>query len=132
VVAIAVRFASTELVSCQAGTAECEQLTDGAAMMLFVVIGLLFVAAVGYRVLLDGRWGRTVGRRALGIAVLDATEPRPIGVGRALVRELAKILSAVPLGLGFLWMVWDPGAQTWHDKLARSRVVLTASGADRS
>jgi uncharacterized RDD family membrane protein YckC len=25
--------------------------------------------------------------------------------------------------LGFLWMLWDPNKQTWHDKVAQTYVV---------
>jgi uncharacterized RDD family membrane protein YckC len=31
--------------------------------------------------------------------------------------------SAIPLYLGFLWMLWDNKKQTWHDKAAGTVVV---------
>ena len=31
------------------------------------------------------------------------------------------IVSAVVLLLGYLWMLWDPEKQTWHDKVGRAR-----------
>jgi uncharacterized RDD family membrane protein YckC len=46
---------------------------------------------------------------------------------RGLVRELGRILSAIPFYLGYLWMLWDPEKQTWHDKLVRSVVVPVAA-----
>ena len=43
--------------------------------------------------------------------------------GPAAVRWIARFLSAIPLGLGYFWMLWDTEKQTWHDKLAGSVVV---------
>ena len=34
-----------------------------------------------------------------------------------------RILSTIPLLLGYFWMLWDSEKQTWHDKLAGSVVV---------
>jgi uncharacterized RDD family membrane protein YckC len=43
--------------------------------------------------------------------------------GTAIVRALASLLSLLPLGLGFLWILFDPQRQTWHDKISGSVVV---------
>jgi uncharacterized RDD family membrane protein YckC len=50
---------------------------------------------------------------------------QPIGYPRAFLRWLVSILSAIVAFLGYLWMIWDPQKQTWHDKAAGSVVVLT-------
>jgi uncharacterized RDD family membrane protein YckC len=41
----------------------------------------------------------------------------------SLVRGLTGIFSLVVAGLGFLWMLWDPERQTWHDRVAGTYVV---------
>lgn len=51
----------------------------------------------------------------------------PPGVGRAIGRGFARYLSAIPCGLGYLWMLWDPQKQTWHDKITDT-VVIRAPG----
>jgi uncharacterized RDD family membrane protein YckC len=38
-------------------------------------------------------------------------------------RYFAYYLSTILLGLGFLWIIWDPKKQGWHDKLAGTVVV---------
>lgn len=40
----------------------------------------------------------------------------------ALIRALGLLLSIVPLGLGFLWIIWDEQKQGWHDKIAGTMV----------
>ena len=44
---------------------------------------------------------------------------RTLGIGR----YFARWLSAIPLLLGYFWMLWDPKKQTWHDKLVSTIVV---------
>ncbi len=67
--------------------------------------------------------GQTVGMRALRIRVVSFETGGPIGYGRGLVRTLGKCLSAIVLGLGYLWMLWDNERQCWHDKFAVDVVV---------
>ena len=91
---------------------------------LYWFITLLGVAAgVLYYGLMEGRTGQTVGKRALSVKVVDSRTGTPIGVGRAIGRHFAKILSAIPCLLGFFWMLWDPYKQTWHDKMVGSYVL---------
>ena len=86
------------------------------------VVGL--VASYAYYTLMEGsKAGQTLGKKALGIRVVDANTGRSIGYGRALIRNLARILSGIPFSLGYLWMLWDGEKQTWHDKLASDHVV---------
>ena len=88
---------------------------------------LSFFVGVFYFVLLEGgRSGATLGKQALGIRVADLQDGGPIGYGRAIVRYVGRILSTIPLLLGYLWMIWDREKQTWHDKLARAVVVPAA------
>jgi len=67
--------------------------------------------------------GGTPGKLLLGIRVVDAQTREPLGAGRALGRGLACILSLLSLGLGYLWLVFDPRHQALHDKLAGTLVV---------
>jgi uncharacterized RDD family membrane protein YckC len=67
--------------------------------------------------------GQTVGKRGMGIRVYDLRGRGPIGLGRGIGRYFARILSALPLFLGYFWMIWDGEKQTWHDKLVGTVVV---------
>ena len=85
--------------------------------------GVLLLVNLAYFVVMEGGSGATLGKRALGIRVVDSTSGGPIGYGSALVRWFARYLSALPFMLGYLWMLWDDNKQTWHDKLAHAVVV---------
>lgn len=71
--------------------------------------------------------GQTIGKKALGIRVIDYRTGGPIGFGRAVLRFFARYLSALPCFLGYFWMLWDKERQTWHDKLISDVVVPTAA-----
>jgi uncharacterized RDD family membrane protein YckC len=34
------------------------------------------------------------------------------------------LLSWLPLGLGYFWILFDREGRAWHDRLSRTRVVL--------
>ncbi len=102
--------------------------------ILLVVVGrpagtvLGIIVGIAYWVYFEGSpAGQTLGKKALGIRVIDFSTGGPIGYGRAFVRYIGRILSTIPLLLGFLWMLWDKEKQTWEDKLATAVVVPVAS-----
>lgn len=39
------------------------------------------------------------------------------------------LVSALPLGLGFLWVLFDPERRAWHDRLSGTRVVVLPKGS---
>ena len=71
--------------------------------------------------------GRRARRSASGCATSASSTPTPSspasGCGRGVGRFFARILSTIVCYLGYLWMLWDPQKQTWHDKMARTKVV---------
>jgi uncharacterized RDD family membrane protein YckC len=92
-------------------------------------VGELVTLAVGigYAGYLEGISGQTVGKRVLGIRVVDLATGGPIGFSRAVLRYFARILSTIVLLLGYFWMLWDSEKQTWHDKIAGSVVVPSSA-----
>ena len=93
-------------------------LDDATAQGVGALIGL------AYFVYFEGSdAGQTLGKKVLGIRVVDLASGGPIGYGRAIVRYFGRIVSAIPLALGYFWMLWDDQKQTWHDKFATSMVV---------
>ena len=87
--------------------------------------GIGLVVAAAYFTFFHGRTGQTPGNAVLGIRVVDCRDRpgQPLGYGRAFVRWVVSIPSGLVLLLGYLWMLWDPRKQTWHDKAAGSLPV---------
>jgi uncharacterized RDD family membrane protein YckC len=90
-----------------------------------------FVISLAYFTYFHGSTGQTPGDAALSIRVVDIRDNpgRPIGYPRALVRALVSIISALVFLLGYLWMLWDPRKQTWHDKAAGCVPVHLGAGS---
>lgn len=70
------------------------------------------------------RFFGTPGKLLLGCQVVDVRTGNPVGLSQALLRYFAYLVSLVPLGLGFLWIIWDKRKQGFHDKIAKTVVVL--------
>lgn len=61
--------------------------------------------------------GQSWGMRTAGIRLI-AADGRPLGVGTVFGRYLVGgLISGSLCYLGYLWMLWDPQKQTWHDKI---------------
>ncbi|MDP8943629.1 MAG: RDD family protein [Actinomycetota bacterium] len=85
---------------------------------------LATLLSIAYYVYFEGGpTGQTLGKQALGIRVVDLPAGGEIGYGRAFIRWLGRILSSIPILLGYFWMLWDREKQTWHDKLSTAVVV---------
>jgi uncharacterized RDD family membrane protein YckC len=93
-------------------------LGTGAGSGLYILISIAY-----FTVMIGNARGQTVGQMAMGIRVIDFNTGGPIGYGRAFIRWLMAIVSAIPIFLGYFWMLWDKEKQCWHDKVANDVVV---------
>jgi uncharacterized RDD family membrane protein YckC len=66
--------------------------------------------------------GQTIGHKVMGLRVVR-TDGSSLDVVGAIIRYIGAIVSAIPLGLGYLWVIWDPKKQGWHDKIAGTYVI---------
>jgi len=72
--------------------------------------------------------GSTVGSIIFGHKVVRI-DGRPVDWMTAIVRALACFISLIAVGLGFIWIAFDPEKQGWHDKIAGTVVVKLPKGA---
>lgn len=116
--------------------------TGGVALsLIFVLIGILQLAlalsnaATGalalmallawwplYYIACWARGGRTLGYRVAGLQLVRTDGTRP-DLSTSIVRFIGACCSVAPFSLGYMWMLWDPDHQTWHDKMAGTMVV---------
>ncbi len=103
----------------------------GAVVIDIVMLALLMaildtrwvlLTALAYHVVLWGWKTTTVGGIVFRVRLVR-TDGAPLQFSDAFVRGLSCIISVVVAGLGFLWILWDPKSQAWHDKLAGTYVV---------
>lgn len=66
----------------------------------------------------------TPGKMLVSARIVDATTFEAPGPQQWIIRYLGYFVSLLPLGLGFLWIAFDPRKQGWHDKLAGTVVIF--------
>ncbi len=67
----------------------------------------------------------TLGKTCLGIKIVDAKTLGKPSTRQLVIRLLSCILSALPLFMGIIWIIFDPKKQSWHDKIAQTLVIKT-------
>ncbi|MGH8703108.1 MAG: RDD family protein, partial [Burkholderiales bacterium] len=87
------------------------------ANLAFIVIAILY-----WPLMESSERQATVGKQLLGIQVTDANGARLTFV-RSLLRNIAKILSSLPFGLGFLLAAFTARKQALHDLITKCLVV---------
>ena len=65
----------------------------------------------------------TPGKMLLSLRIVDAATGGAPSVGQCVGRYFGYFVSALPLGLGLLWVAFDKRKQGWHDKLAGTVVI---------
>lgn len=75
----------------------------------------------------------TPGKRLLDCVVVDANTLQAVSMTQAVIRYFAYLVSILPLGLGFLWIIRDKRRQGFHDLIARTVVLYApAEEAEKS
>ncbi|WP_155054660.1 RDD family protein [Streptomyces blattellae] len=102
-------------------------LLDGTtSTYLGIVLAVLLLFGVAYEVLPTHRWGRTLGKKLLGLEVRDIEGHEPPSFGAAVRRWLVySVPGLLVVGVvGVVWCLFDrPWHQCWHDKAARTFVA---------
>lgn len=102
-----------------------EMTVTGALLTLaaFVVFGY-------NRWYLAGRTGQGWGHRVFGVHLVGDRTGKPIGMGRAALRDLAHLADAATLYLGYLLPLVTGKRQTIGDMLSRTVVVTEATAPE--
>ena len=97
--------------------------------VIVMVVGYLLSIAISLwnRVFTMGRTGQSVGKKAMGITLIDERTGRPMGAGMCFVRELAHFLDGA-IYIGYLWPLWDRKRQTFADMIVGTVVVEIPKG----
>jgi uncharacterized RDD family membrane protein YckC len=99
-----------------------------AASPFTFTFGTVSVGLVGALVIFSyilGFWiltGQTLGMMIMGLRVVDKNGGR-VGFWRAILRLIGMFVAAIPLYLGFAWIIADNRRQGWQDKIGGTFVV---------
>jgi uncharacterized RDD family membrane protein YckC len=67
--------------------------------------------------------GATPGKMAIRARIVDAATGEPMSRRQAVLRYVGYFVSALSMGIGYLWVAFDRRKQGWHDKIAGTVVV---------
>lgn len=70
--------------------------------------------------------GQTLGMRAWGVRLVGRNAAGVMW-RECLVRYLAALVSLVPFGLGFFWMIIDSEKRSWHDRISGTRLIVQSA-----
>lgn len=100
-------------------------LGDSAALVITIAV---YLVPLLYWVLLQSSARQaTFGKQLLGMKVVTG-DGEQLSLLRSLAREIGKIASAIPLGIGFLLAAFTGRKQALHDMIASTTVVRESSG----
>ena len=131
------------------------QFSDSLALPVkSTLVGALGLATVFYSILMNARWGATLGKMAMGVRIVDLGGESPINFNQAVLRSLPQLIPAmygavfstrvaevepsVALMGGVMWIalfafslgnvlfgVFSEKHRALHDRIARTVVVKT-------
>jgi len=94
--------------------------SDGLGGLVFVLGYLAAIAFYVWQLVVQGKTGQTIGKRAVKIRLVKEADGMPVGGGMSVVRALAHNLEFL---IGYLWPLWDRKKQTFADKLCGTLVI---------
>ena len=114
--------------SAVSGSSESSQNTAGGVAIFGVVLGygLIFAGVLAvffYNIFLLGRDGASLGKRWMHVKVLDAAG-KPLGFGKALLREMVKGAVGGACVVLYFWPAWDKESQGLQDKVFGTHVYV--------
>jgi uncharacterized RDD family membrane protein YckC len=84
---------------------------------------LQIVLSAGYVIYFWSSSGATPGKAIMSLKVVSADGGAIISPSTAALRYVGTWISAIALLLGYLWVIWDPKHEAWHDKIAGTKVI---------
>jgi uncharacterized RDD family membrane protein YckC len=98
--------------------------TSSGSMLVRVLMYLIMVAIYFYNRCYLGGQGQSFGKKALNLVLVAEATGRPVGTGKAFLRDVCHILDSIPCDIGWLFPIWDAKRQTFADKLMTTVVLV--------
>ena len=96
-----------------------------------IAVAGFLVTGVVWSILPEASSGMSIGKRLIGIRLVNTRDDGPLGLGRSAVRWLVKYGVGGALPVSYLWYLRDARRRTWHD-LAAGTEVVSILGAPRT
>jgi uncharacterized RDD family membrane protein YckC len=89
----------------------------------FFELGIYGCLSFPYYVYGHLRWGQTVGKRILGVKVVNYQDRKPITLKQSIIRFVGYGVSAIPMMGGYIMAAWQPQKLALHDLMANTMSI---------
>ncbi len=103
-------------------------LVAGIVYLLYKPLGILRALIIGFsfdvvsRILMTYFWGATIGKLVFGVRVISRKSEK-LSMWQVIIRELAKLISFLPLYIGYIMVIFTKRKRTIHDIIACTAVT---------
>ena len=92
-------------------------------LVLNLFLGFIILPML-YWVCLTVLLGATPGKKMMGLRIVTNTYSTELSIPQLILREtIGRIISLLPLFLGYVWVSFNSDRKTFHDMIASTRVV---------
>lgn len=85
---------------------------------------VLIICYLGiYWIMIPVEFGATPGKKAMGLRIVSIDGDTNPGYRKLILRETIGRLISVTTILGYLWVFFNKDKRTWHDLIAKTKVV---------
>lgn len=99
--------------------------TDDPQQLSRTLFPMLLLATFAFYYWFWTHGGQTLGMRAWRLKVLDARlDGTPPHFIKCVLRFVGAFFSISAFGLGYLWVLFDPNKDTWHDRISNTRTLV--------
>ena len=97
------------------------QILEGTSLITYIIINniLPVIIVIWFWIKYKG----TPGKLIMNIQVIDEESGSSLTIGKSILRYIGYLVSTIPLGLGYLWVLFDKKNRAWHDMIAGSVVI---------
>lgn len=98
---------------------------DVQAQIPLLIAGLLLIPVIKFIMVVAAEgsaWQASIGKKLIGIRI-TTTKGATVSYAKVFLRNFAKILGFLSLGIGFILGFLDRKQQCWHDKIAGTLVI---------
>ena len=94
--------------------------------VIFVINSLVLefiVIKIVYHTIFTAMYGGSIGKILIKIRIVHIDDFSSPNILTSFNRAFIRIFSETVFYLGFLWALFDPYRQSWHDKIAKTIVI---------
>lgn len=81
------------------------------------------IMKLAYQSFFITQYGATLGKIATKIRVIEINTLETPTIGASINRAIFRVISEMLFYLGFIWAIFEPSRQAWHDKTAKTLVI---------